>query len=260
MTLLFHELKQGKVSLIIWSAVLSFMLAVCVIIYPEMSGQMDEASEMLSNMGSFSEAFGMDQINFGEFIGYFGIECGNVLGLGGAVFAAILGCSVIAKEEKEKTAEFLLTHPIRRSTVLTQKLLSVTLQTVIMNLAVMLVTLASVLLIGEEVNTKIILIFLSYLLMQLQVLFVSFCISSFSIRGGLGIGIGVSIGSYFVNILSNLTDELEMLKYITPFAYTDSGYIIENNSLDIKYILIGACICAAAIAVSYIKYSKKDIS
>jgi ABC-2 type transport system permease protein len=53
-------------------------------------------------------SFGMDKLNFGEFMGYFGIECGNVLGLGGALFAALAGISALAKEEKDRTAEFLL--------------------------------------------------------------------------------------------------------------------------------------------------------
>ena len=90
MTIFKHELRQGRVSLIIWTAAISFMLGICVIIYPEMSAQMEDVSAMFADMGSFSQAFGMDRINFGEFIGFFGVECGNVLGLGGAFFAALL--------------------------------------------------------------------------------------------------------------------------------------------------------------------------
>ena len=97
MTLFWHEIKRNKLSLIIWSAAISFMLAVCVFIYPEMQSQMGEISTMFADMGAFSDAFGMDQLNFGEFMGYFGIECGNTLGIGGAIFAAILGVSALAK-------------------------------------------------------------------------------------------------------------------------------------------------------------------
>ena len=89
MTILKKELKASLISLIIWSVALSFMLGVCIIIYPEMSKQMGEISEMFADMRAFSSAFGMDSLNFGEFMGYFGIECGNTLGLGGAIFAAI---------------------------------------------------------------------------------------------------------------------------------------------------------------------------
>ena len=86
MTIFFHELKRGKISLLIWSLAIAFMLGVCVLIYPEMKTQMGDISAMFADMGSFSAAFGMDKINFGSFIGFFGVECGNVLGLGGAFF------------------------------------------------------------------------------------------------------------------------------------------------------------------------------
>lgn len=103
MTLIKHELTQGKLTLIVWTLVIAFMLAVCILIYPEMGTQMGDVSAMFAEMGSFSAAFGMDKLNFGEFMGFFGVECGNILGLGGAFFAALLGISILAKEEKEQT-------------------------------------------------------------------------------------------------------------------------------------------------------------
>ena len=125
MTIFKHEIRQGRNSLIIWTSVIAFMLGVCILIYPEMSKQMDGISEAFANMGGFSAAFGMDKINFGEFIGFFGIECGNILGLGGAFFAALTGISSLSKEEREHTAEFLLTHPVSRQSVVAQKFISV---------------------------------------------------------------------------------------------------------------------------------------
>ena len=89
MTLFLHELRRNRLSLIIWSLILSFVLAVSIFVYPEMKTQMGEINDMFSNMGSFSAAFGMTDLNFGEFIGFFGIECGNTLGLGGAMKASV---------------------------------------------------------------------------------------------------------------------------------------------------------------------------
>ena len=78
----------------------------------------------MSNMGSFSDAFGMNNLSFAHFTDYFSIECGNVMGLGGAVFAAITGVLMLSKEEKEHTAEFLFTHPLSRSRIVLEKLLA----------------------------------------------------------------------------------------------------------------------------------------
>lgn len=261
MVLLKHELKQGKVSLMIWTAVIAFMLAVCILIYPEMAGQMDELSGMFSDMGSFSAAFGMDRINFGEFMGFFGVECGNVLGLGGAFFAALLGISALAKEEKEHTAEFLLTHPVRRWNVVAEKLLAVLLQIVILNLVVVGVTALSTRLIGETPELKTMaLLFLAYFLLQIETAAICFGISAFLSRGSLGIGLGMAAVFYFLNIVANLSEDAEFLKYITPFGYTESAGIITDGRISVQYLSVGVIFAVIGIAAAFFRYSKKDIA
>ena len=93
-----HELKQGRTSFFIWTAAVGLLLAVCVLLYPEMKGEMDGISEMFASMGSFTAAFGMDRLNFGTLIGYYAVECGNVLGLGGAFYAALCAAGILSKE------------------------------------------------------------------------------------------------------------------------------------------------------------------
>ena len=71
MTFVKHELKQGKVSFLIWTISIGFLLAVCVFLFPEMKGQMDGISETFASMGSFTAAFGMDRLDFGTLIGFY---------------------------------------------------------------------------------------------------------------------------------------------------------------------------------------------
>ncbi|MGM9574456.1 MAG: ABC transporter permease subunit [Oscillospiraceae bacterium] len=260
MTIFKHELRQGRSALIIWTAAISFMLGICIIIYPEMSTQMGDISAMFADMGSFSQAFGMDRISFGEFIGFFGVECGNVLGLGGAFFAALLGISVLAKEEKEHTAEFLLTHPVSRTRIIAEKLCAVIVQIVILNLAVIAVTALSVFIIGEEADIKTLaMLFLAFFLMQLEVAAVTFGISAFLRRGSLGIGLGLAAVFYFMNIVANLIDETKFLKYITPFGYTESADIIADGALNGGYLAVGMAFATLGIILAFWKYGKKDI-
>lgn len=261
MIIFFHELRQNKLSIIIWSAALSFMLGVCVIIYPEMSSQMGEISNMFADMGAFTEAFGMDQLNFGEFMGYFGVECGNTLGLGGAIFAAIVGVSALSKEEKNHTAEFLLTHPVSRAKIITEKLLAAFTQVIILNVAVVAVTCLCILAVGVEADAaKLALVFLAYLIMQLQIVAITFGMSAFLNDGALGAGLGLAFGLYFMNIISNLSDKLEFVKFITPFSYADGAHIIPNGSIEIKYLIVGLALSACGIAAAYLKYTRKDIA
>lgn len=261
MPLLLHELKKNRISLLIWTAAISFMLGVCIIIFPEMSNQMGEMNNMFAEMGAFTEAFGMDRINFGEFIGYFGIECGNVLGMGGAFFAAVAGITALSYEESHNTAEFLLTHPISRKKVVFLKLLSVIAQIVILNLAVVgIVTLLTAIIIDNPPYKTMFLIYLAYFILQLQIAFICFGISAFVRFNAIGLGIGVGFFFYMANILSNITDELKFLKYLTPFSYTDSADIISNGHLTYKYLIVGTVFAVIGIALAFIKYTKKDIA
>ena len=98
MTLTRHELRQGKISFLIWTAAIGFLLAVCIFLFPEMKGQMEGVSDLFGSMGSFSDAFGMDRLNFGTLTGFYAVECGNVLGLGGAFFASLCAAGILSKE------------------------------------------------------------------------------------------------------------------------------------------------------------------
>ncbi len=261
MTIFMHELKQGRLSLLIWSLAISFMMAACVLIYPEMGEQMNEIGDMFADMGSFSAAFGMDRLNFGEFIGFFGIECGNVLGIGGALFAALLGVTALSKEENSNTAEFLLPHPIKRNRIITEKLAAIFAQLVILNVSVILISTLSMLAADVTADAgTLALMYLAFFIMQCEIAAITFCISAFIKGNGMGLGLGLAAVFYFINIIANLIEETKFLKYITPFGYTESADIISDKALNIAYLSVGIAVSAVCVAVAYIWYNKKDIS
>lgn len=260
MTIFKHELKQGRISLIIWTAAIGFLLAICVFMFPEMKGEMEDVSNMFSSMGSFTEAFGMDRLNFGTLIGFYAVECGNILGLGGAFFAALCGISALAKEEKEHTAEFLFTHPVSRCRVLAEKLAAVLIQIIVMNILVYAISVLSIIAIGEEIPIKeISLLHLAYTILQVEIGFICFGISAFIRKGSLGVGLGLAAVMYFLNIIANIADTAEFLKYITPFGYAEGADIVENVSLDMPLVCLGAVYGVIAVAVGFWHYTKKDI-
>ena len=261
MTIFMHELKQNRKSLIIWTVAIAFLLATCIFLFPEMKGEMDSVSEVFSSMGGFSEAFGMDKVSFGTLTGFYSVECGNILGLGGAFFAAFTAVTILAKEEKDHTGEFLLTHPVSRCGILTGKLIAVLVQLAVLNIIIYLVSIGSIALVGEEIPWKeIALLHTAYLLMQLELGGICFGVSAFLLKGSIGIGLGIAILLYFLNIITNISESTEFLKYITPFAYAEGTDIVSNLSLDIPLIVLGMAYGIAGIICGYIKYSKKDIS
>ena len=176
------------------------------------------------------------------------------------LFAALIGITALSKEERDRTAEFLLTHPVSRSHVTAQKLLAVMAQVVILNAAVVLVAVLATLAIGESIDGKLFFnVFLGYLLMQLEIACVTFGLSAFIRGGGIGIGLGLAFVLYFMNILANLTDSAEFLRYITPFSYADGTAIVSSGAIEVKYLIPGIAYALIGVAAAFIKYERKDI-
>ncbi|MDE6737801.1 MAG: ABC transporter permease, partial [Lachnospiraceae bacterium] len=196
----------------------------------------------------------------GTLIGFYAVECGNILGIGGAFFAALLGIGALAKEEKERTAEFLLTHPVSRVHIITEKLASVVLQILIMNIAIFILSITSIAAIGEDIPwNEIGLLHLSYFLVQIELACICFGISAFMRHGGLGIGLGIATVMYFLNIVANISENAAFLKYITPFGYAEGADLIADMSLDTGKVILGMTFAIIGIISAYVKYSCKDI-
>lgn len=259
MTLLRHELRQGRVSLAVWTLSVSFLLCVCVFLYPDMRGEMDGMGELFASMGSFTAAFGMDRLNFGTFLGFYAVECGNVLGLGGAFFAALCAVAALAREEGGGTAEFLFTHPISRARVVGMKLLAVLAQLAIFSAVVLVCALGSTLAIGEKVSGEMLLLHLASFLTAAETALLCFGLSAFLRRGGLGLGLGVAAMGYFLNLIANLMEEGRWLKFLTPFGYADGAELVSAGQLDAPLVLVGLGLGLACAAVGALHYCRKDL-
>ena len=260
MTLIKHELRQGKLSFLIWMASIGFLMTVCIFLFPEMKEQMEDVSDVFASMGSFTAAFGMDRLNFGTLIGFYAVECGNILGLGGAFYASFCAVGILSKEEKDKTAEFLMTHPVSRRHIVTGKLAAVFVQVIVMNLIIYAFSVGSIAAVGEEIPWKELnLLHTAYFLLQLELAGICFGISAFLRKGSVGAGLGIAAMMYFLNLIANITKSAEFLKYITPFGYAEGADIVTNGSLDGGRIALGMLFGIVGAAAAYFEYCRKDI-
>ena len=134
-------------------------------------------------------------------------------------------------------------------------------QITVLNLVVTAVVFLLTALFITEPPYKTMLIFcLAYYILQLQIGLICFGLSAFLKNNGIGLGIGVGLGFYMINILANITEDLNFLKFITPFSYTDSATIINENSFELKYLIVGVLLAAVGVVLAFVKYTKKDIA
>lgn len=256
-----HELRMNSKSLSIWALAVGGMIFCFMLIFPTMEASMGELSGAYSQMGDFSTAFGMDKINIATPMGFFGIEIGATLSLGGSMFAAIVGIGMLAKEEGGHTTEFVFVTPNKRTYFITSKLIACMILIALFDIVCMALGILGFVCISEDLVWKqYLLFFLAQYLMHLEIAGICFGISAFLRKNNIGLGIGIAMLLYFVNLLANITDKVEKLHYITPFSYSDAADIFYTENLQIKYIIAGMIIMVISVVAGYVKYCKKDLS
>lgn len=260
MTVFQKELRTNAVSFLLWSAVVGGLMVVCVALYPSMSGSMGEMSELFAGMGDFSAAFGLDSLEFGTIMGFYGTECGNILGLGGAFFAALTAMGMLAGEEGGHTAEFLLTHPVSRVRIAAEKLAALAVMVIGLNLICFLCGAGGILAVGEDAEWSGLLRFHgTMLLMQLEVGGICFGASALLRRSSFGLAMGLAAILYFLGLLVNLDDSLTALRFITPFYYADAARVFNREALAGPLCMgcFWGFLCAGA---GLWRYGRKDIA
>lgn len=260
MTVFRKELRTNAVSFVPWSAVVGGLMAVCVALYPSMSDSMGDVSELFAGMGDFSAAFGLDSLEFGTIMGFYGTECGNVLGLGGAFFAALTAMGLLAGEEGGHTAEFLLTHPVSRWQIAGEKLAALAALIVGLNLICLACGAIGILAVGEQAEWGDLFRFHgAMLLMQLEIGGICFGASSLLRRSGFGLAMGLAAGLYFLGILINLDAGLDGLRFLTPFYYADAARIYRGDALA-GPVFTGCLLGLLGAGFGLWRYQRKDIA
>ena len=63
---------------------------------------------------------------------------------------------------------------------------------------------------------------------------------------------------YFLNLVANITEQADFLKYITPFGYAEGADIVNDLSLHAEMLAVGAVFTLLGLVLAYVKYCRKD--
>ena len=125
--------------------------------------------------------FGIGTFDLSKASGYYGMLF-LYLVLMATIHAAMLGADIISKEERDKTAEFLLSKPISRNKIITSKLLAALMNILIFNI----ITLVSSIIIvgkyskGEAVSADIVILMGGMFILQLIFMLIGTAIAAVS--------------------------------------------------------------------------------
>ena len=180
-----------------------------------------------------------------------------------AIHAALLGSNIIAKEERDKTAEFLNTKPVSRNHIITGKLLAALFQVAIVNLVS---TISSVLMVaqynkGEDITGEILAFMLSMFLVQLIFLALGAALATMlhSPKASGSVSISILLGAYVIAKITDLTDKVNVLNVLSPFKYFDCYRIVNGDGLNPAISLLSLFLVVILVALTYIFYRKRDM-
>src|SRR3954465_709234 len=124
MNIFLKEMKYYRKSLVFWRMGVFLMGASGMMKYESLSSSGQPMNEMLAGMPkSLLAVLGIGEFDLSTATGYYGLLFIYLL-LMATIHAAMLGATIIAKEERDKTTEFLFVKPVSRTKVITAKLLA----------------------------------------------------------------------------------------------------------------------------------------
>ena len=259
-----REFKINLKNFIIWLSILIIMFLVVFLVYPyivtdETVKDMDELMKVFPE--DLLKAFNMDITSISTAYGWLKSEGLMYLLLVIGFYSSILGGNILLKEENDKTIEYLGSLPIKRSTIITSKVLVSIVYIVLMVFLVGLFNYISLLLSGDFEQKQFILLSITPLIIGLPFFSLNLFISTFmhKTKKTIGISLGIVFISYFLNIISELSSKVEYLKYFSINTLGDVRNIIDDISINPINILISIGISIIFISLTYIRYNKKEL-
>lgn len=261
MNIFLNELKMNKKLTIAWSSALAILTIFFLSIFPSFANNSADWTKLLEGFPEgVRKAVGISLESITSLLGFYAYIFTYVT-LAGSIQAMILGISIISEEVRDKTADFLLTKPVSRPSVLTAKLLSALTSLAITNTIFIVIANLMAQIVSSGYDLKIFLLLSSSLfLIQLMFFAFGFLISAImtKVKSAVAISLGTVFTFFIISGLGSVLGE-ERVNYITPFKYYDPSKIIQDGSFDFEFIIIEAIFIAVALFISYVIYTKKDI-
>lgn len=261
-----REMRRNRKGLLIWSVVIGAYILMLLSMYPQFAADQQSIDQLMQAFPeSLKQAFGMDTLHFGSALGYYGVQIYLFTTLIGSVYAAMLAGGILAKEEGEKTAEFLLSKPVSRVSVAGQKLGAIFLNLLLFNAVLAAASAAGFRIAGDASaagSSIFVLYVLAAFLLHLTFAAIAFLLSSLlrKQRSIVSFALGIVFLSYALHIAAGVSESVSALGELSFFRYVDAALIMEEESIRGTYIAVMLIVSAACLTAATLYYKKKDIA
>lgn len=263
MNIFLREMKANRKSLILWCAGMFFMIIASMGKYSTFVASGQSISLLMADIPQSIKAI----LGFGDFdltkaSGFYGLMY-IYLVIMTTIHASMLGAGIISKEERDKTAEFLMVKPVSRSKVVTSKLFAALVNVLVLNLVT---TGLSIIILnqfsnGESITSEIQILMLGMFILQLIFLFIGTGIAAASRNPWIpgSAATTILLVTFIISIIVDINSNLAFLKYFSPFKYFDAKNMMKDGALDPFYVILSFVIIAVLILITFSAYKKRDM-
>jgi ABC-2 type transport system permease protein len=262
MNIFLRELKANRKSLIIWSICMFLLIVSGMAKYTAYSSGGVSAAVFTDMPRSIKAMLGFGPFDVTKASGFFAFLF-VYIELTVAIHAALLGAGIIAKEESDKTTEFLMIKPVSRATIITSKLSAALINIIVINIVSLV---SSIMMVasynkGADASGEIAMFIFSMFFVQLIFLSLGAALAAFmrNPKSSGSLATGILIIGYFVARITDMTDNLNFLNLISPFKYFNIVNLYAGKGLNIGIVLLSLALVAVFTFLTYFFYKKRDL-
>ncbi len=264
MNVYLFELKMYKKSIIIWSISIAFWIIFYMAFYPLIGGDSVNFDEIMADFPKeFSAMFGINaDLPVSSVLGYFSLTF-SMAQIPIAIQAANYGFSSLSIEERELTADFLLSKPVKRKTIIISKFLAALTSLTIVNIFIWISSIISIIIFKGDNDVSLNYVFVllsSVIFFQLFFLSVGMLISVSIKKVGsvLSFSMALALGLYIVNSFS-LIFSSDFIGIISPYSHFNPAYILIEGNYHPLFTVISLIVIIGSLFMSYFLYLRRNI-
>jgi ABC-2 type transport system permease protein len=257
-----RELAFAWRSLLVWSIPGMAMIGLTVSMQPEMS---KEGSLFAAKLDMVPKeilvAFGVQGADFSEPASYLATNF-TVYELIGAAFAAILGATVLTKEEAFGTGELLYAMPVARRTVVLAKVAAGLVLVELFALGLAVAAFGTFAAIGVELArpgvVAALFVVAGALFAAMFGLGLLVTVRAPRPRNATSVALGLLFGLYGLNVVGALSGSLAALRGLSPFRHAEAAQVVAAGGIPVGALIL-VVLAIVAVGAACLLFARKDL-
>lgn len=268
-SIILNELKLSRKGLVIWCIVTIITILYGLAEYPMVSQYADSIMDSMNSLPRIVIImFGMEGLSFNTSLDYHLIMFYWIC-LITFIHAVYTGVTILSRDQRDKTFEYIYSKPYKRNEIITAKILVGVINILVLTFVSWIGSIFTIIFIDGTamgiINGQLVIGMITTTIIGMlltQVVFFSigllFAATFNSHNAALKSGFLFVLITYVISIIIEYVGNVDYLNFLSPFRYF-IGTEVVNNGISIIYVLVSTFAISASVYFTYVIYNKKDL-